>query len=248
MNFVHPDVVINLAAQSFVAADNIAEFYNTNVVAVSNLVKILVDFNKKYQQKTLFIQPSSANIYGNAGGKIDEQTPANPVNHYAASKFAMEIMLRQWINEIDICIVRPFNYTGVGQNISFVIAKLVHNFQQRNKVIELGNLDVARDFTDVRDVARAYLGLAETKYNNKELASGEVFNISSGVSVSLESIIDSLIQKPGFTPKIVVNPLFVRENEIKDLYGNSDKLSNFIGNQWRQITDFDETLIWMLSA
>lgn len=244
VNSANPDVVINLAAQSFVAADNISEFYQTNVAAVANLAKVLNDFNKNNNKNILFIQPSSANIYGNASGKITEQTPPNPVNHYATSKFAMEMMLKQWQNELNICIVRPFNYTGVGQNISFVISKLVHNFQQKNAVIELGNLDVARDFTDVRDVARAYLGLAES--NNQ--ISGQVFNISSGKSISLQNIINSLMQKTNFEPKIVVNPLFVRENEIKDLYGNSDKLSKFIGENWRQITNFDETLTWMLNA
>lgn len=244
VNFANPDVVINLAAQSFVAADNIGEFYQTNVVAVANLAKVLSDFNKNNHKNILFIQPSSANIYGNASGKINEQTPPNPLNHYATSKFAMEMMLKQWQNEINICVVRPFNYTGVGQNISFVIAKLVHNFQHKNAVIELGNLDVARDFTDVRDVARAYLALAESK--NK--ISGEVFNISSGKSISLQSIINSLMQKTNFEPKIVVNPLFVRKNEIKDLYGNSAKLNEFIGENWRQITNFDETLTWMLNA
>lgn len=248
VNSANPDVVINLAAQSFVASDNIGEFYQTNVVAVANLAKVLNDFNKSNNKNILFIQPSSANIYGNTSGKITEQTPPNPVNHYATSKFAMEMMLKQWQSDLNICVVRPFNYTGVGQNISFVISKLVHNFQQKNSVIELGNLDVARDFSDVRDVARAYLGLAETHIKNIKNVSGQVFNISSGNSISLQNIINSLIQKTNFEPKIVVNPLFVRENEIKDLYGNSDKLSEFIGKNWRQITNFDETLTWMLNA
>lgn len=233
--FFAPDVIVNLAALSFVAENQVAPFYAVNVSGTAalfeNVRRILPNIH-------VIIQPSSANIYGEQEGILDEKTHPYPVNHYAKSKWAMEVML-QGFDDLPIVITRPFNYTGVGQSERFLIAKMVEHFKKKSPVIELGNLDVARDFTDVRDVARAYVGLAEN------VQSG-IFNIASGRSLSLKRIFDELQRQSHHTMEIQVNPQLVRQNEIKNLIGNADKLTQAIG-QWRKIPNFAETLSWMLS-
>ena len=90
----------------------------------------------------------------------------------------MEYLAKTYMTRLGIVITRPFNYTGVGQETRYPIPKIVSHFTARAPHIELGNTDVARDFSDVRDVARAYRLLAEAR------PIGEIFNLCSGGSHS----------------------------------------------------------------
>ena len=123
---------------------------------------------------------SSANVYGNLQpGLLSESNPVNPANDYAVSKLAMEYMARLWIPKLPVAIARPFNYTGVGQSESFLIPKIVTHFVHRKHRIELGNMDVWREFNDVRDVVHAYRMLLEAR------PVGQVVNVCSSNLVSL---------------------------------------------------------------
>ena len=232
-----PDHVIHLAAISFVGHGDAGNFYRVNTVGTANLLDAAAAAEHPV---TKLVVASSANIYGNtAAGTIAESAPAAPANHYAGSKVAMELMTRPWAERLSIVVARPFNYTGVGQAEQFLVPKIVAHFRRRLPVIELGNLDVARDFSDVRDVAAAYCRLLTAP-------AGEAYNICSGESYSLGWIVDECRAITGHDIAVVVNPAFVRANEVKRLVGDGSKLAGLPGHQ--ATYSFGETLRWMLAV
>ena len=235
---VELDAVIHLAAISFVGHGDPADFYRVNTVGTTNLLAAVA---ASAHPPTKIILASSANIYGDSLiSPLTEADPAAPVNHYACSKLAMEFLARQWFDRLPIVVTRPFNYTGVGQSPSFLVAKIVDHFRRRAEVIELGNIDVARDFSDVRDVAAAYAALLDAP------VAGEFVNICSGRSYSLQWIIDRCAKISGHQMTVVVNPAFMRADEIKILTGSPAKLDAIDGKTERH--DLCATLRWMLEA
>lgn len=219
-----PDVIVHLAGISFVAHGDVDAIYRTNIVGTRNL---LAAASKLKTAPSAILLASSANIYGNAGVEIiDESTPAAPANDYAVSKLAMEYVAKLWTDKLPITIVRPFNYTGAGQSINFLLPKIVDHFKRRAHVIELGNLDVVREFSDVRNVVEYYRRLLQCDSN---FTSGDAFNICSGVGHSLLEAIEMLREISDHSPEIRVNPAFVRANEVKKLVGSRVKLENAIG-------------------
>lgn len=232
------DVVVHLAAIAFVAHGDTDEIYRTNIVGTRNLLAALADADHAPRSVVL---ASSANIYGNAKVEpIDEDTPATPANDYAVSKLAMEQMARLWLDRLPISIVRPFNYTGVGQSENFLIPKIVAHFRRGARIIELGNTDVARDFSDVRDVARAYaLSVAKP-------AGGLAVNFCSGVAHSLDNVLAMMANIAGYRIEVRVNPAFVRANEVKRLVGSNARLRALTG--FVPSIPLEETLRWMYSA
>jgi GDP-6-deoxy-D-talose 4-dehydrogenase len=239
---VRPHVIVHLAAIAFVAHRNVEEMYRSNIVGTRNLLAAAAEQASTVETVLL---ASSANVYGNASqGMLDEQTPVQPANDYAVTKLAMELMAKLWINKLPIVFARPFNYTGVGQSSNFLIPKIVNHFRARAATIELGNIDVTRDFGDVRNVAHAYRRLVEV--GSKTRFRGEVFNVCSGVGRTLLEIIQMAQQITGHTINIDVNPAFVRLDEVKVLIGSSAMLDNVIGP--RAKTPIEETLRWMLDS
>lgn len=234
---VRPSAVVHLAAISFVAHGDVDEIYRTNVVGTRNLLAALFDAGVRPRSVVL---ASSANVYGNAEVEpITEDTPPAPANDYAVSKLAMEYMARLWMDRLPITLVRPFNYTGVGQSEKFLIPKIVAHFRRGDRVIELGNTAVARDFSDVRDVARAYAALVE------RAPTGAVVNICSGIASSLDNVLGMMAEIAGYVSEVRVNPAFVRANEVNRLVGSNAELQRLVG--MRPATPFTETLQWMYS-
>jgi nucleoside-diphosphate-sugar epimerase len=230
-----------LAAISFVGHENEAELYNVNVVGTVNLLNALMALPSKPQKVLL---ASSANVYGNSpNSPIDELQMLAPANHYAVSKVAMELMAANFSHELPIVVTRPFNYTGPGQAINFVIPKLVHHFKAKLPVIELGNLNVEREFNDVRMVCEAYLALLKLPTERGHL---EVFNICSGQTYALQEVIQLLTEITGHSLEVKVNTAFVRRHEVHQLCGNSAKLSHAIGPL--SAYTFRDTLQTMLKA
>lgn len=238
MTEVRPDYLIHLAAISFVQHADADAFYRVNVLGTLNLLQALADAGVAPRRVVI---ASSANIYGNAaGGMLDEAQPPAPVNHYATSKVAMEYMVRTWFDRMPIVITRPFNYTGVGQAPHFLVPKIVSHFVARKSLIELGNLDVERDFSDVRDVARAYRGLLERD------CAGRTVNICSGRAHSLRGIIALMQEIAGYEIEVRVNPAFVRASEVKTLIGSPAALHAILGRF--EPIPLERTLRWMTEA
>ena len=238
MERVRPDYLIHLAAISFVQHADADAFYRVNVIGTMNLLQAMAD--AKLSPRRLIIA-SSANVYGNAtAGVIAESQPPQPVNHYAVSKLAMEFMVKTWNDRLPIVITRPFNYTGVGQEPHFLVPKIMSHFVQRAPLIELGNLDVERDFSDVRMVAQAYRGLLEQD------CAGQTVNICSGRPFSLRAILDTMQQIAGYEIDVRVNPAFVRQSEVKTLVGSPDRLRALVPGL--QPVPLEETLRWMYEA
>jgi nucleoside-diphosphate-sugar epimerase len=235
---VRPDVVVHLAAIAFVAHNDADQMYRVNVVGTRNLLEALAAGAHKPSSVLL---ASSANIYGNADvAVIDENVAPNPANDYAVSKLAMEYMARLWMDKLPITIARPFNYTGVGQAENFLLPKIVSHFRKGARRIELGNLAIARDFSDVRMVARSYRRLLAAA------PAGEAFNVCSGQPHSLESLVDIMSDIAGYRIEVHVNPAFVRANEVLTLTGSNARLTKAIGEV--ESAPLVETLRWMYTA
>ena len=236
---VAPDLVVHLAAISFVAVDNIESIYATNTIGSLNLLDALSKLSRVPERVIL---ASSANVYGDAGGlPIEETALPAPINHYGASKLAMEALASVYREQVPCVITRPFNYTGPGQALHFLVPKIVDHFARRADRIELGNLDVERDYLDVRSVVAIYAALLRN-----EKADGTVVNICSGRSVPLREIIERLQRLTGHDIEVVVNPEFVRSNEIRRLTGSNARLRELVSD-WPEY-DLDVTLGDMLAA
>jgi nucleoside-diphosphate-sugar epimerase len=184
---------------------------------------------------------SSANVYGNISGReLSEDICPAPVNHYAASKLAMEHMVRTWFDRVPIIMTRPFNYTGPGQDERFVVPKIVNHFKRRASSIQLGDTSVERDFSDVEDLVEAYMRLLESD------ARSEIVNICSGKTVSVAAIVAEMNRIAGYEIKVETQPALLRKNDINRLVGNNQKLRRLTG--FAPSTGIRETLLKMYAA
>jgi len=230
---VKPNYIINLAGISFVGNANRELFYKINVLAVENILDSCLEIKDYKPQK--IILASSATIYGNQNSDVlDESMNPNPVNHYGISKLAMEQLAKTYFAKLDIIISRPFNYTGVGQEEHFLIPKIVSHFKKNESEIELGNIDVYREFNDVAYVCDIYHRLLVSNIHS------EIVNVCSNRVIALNDVIKMMNKIAGYPIHIRVNPKFVRENEIVSLSGSVDKLYSLIG-EVKQV-EFDKTL------
>lgn len=236
---VKPDIVAHLAAISFVGHGDVEAIYRTNVLGTRNLLEAIAALETPPR---MTLVASSANVYGNADVEvIDEFTPAAPANDYAVSKLAMEYVAKLYAHRLPLVIARPFNYTGVGQSESFLLPKIVSHARRRAPVIELGNLDVARDFSDVRIVVQYYRKLLECPQ-----AAGKTFNVCSGEAYTLGDVLSMVQELAGHRFDIRVNPAFVRANEVKILRGSRAALDKLVGRI--ETIPLRDTLRWMLES
>lgn len=232
------DAVLHLAAISFVAHGDADELYRSNIVGSRNLLEAV---EGAAHTPRIVVLASSANVYGNATVEpIHEDVPPAPANDYAVSKLAMEHMAGLWADRLPIAITRPFNYTGAGQDVRFLIPKIVDHFRRRERKIELGNTQVWRDFGDVRSIARYYRGLVEVA------PTGATLNLCSGVGHSLDEVLNLMAGLAGYEIEVCVNPAFVRSNEVVRLVGSRERLVQILGDE--PMIPLGETLEWMYSA
>lgn len=232
---IKPDCVIHLAGVSSVTAADYQAIYRTNVEGT----RVLAEACRQYCVGK-FIFSSTSNVYGSTKEEVlNESARIDLRNDYAVSKYAAELVLALFKNDFEITIVRPFNYTGRGQAQTFLIPKIVEAFRNKEPELELGNLNVSRDFSDVRDVASVYARLVDLPSNF------DIINICSGRAYSIGQIVKICSSLTHHDVHIKTNPHFVRKNDILKQCGDADLLNAKMGVNFKRRM-LSETLHWMI--
>lgn len=241
VNNVQPDCVIHLAAQSFVPAAfaDPRETLKVNLFGTLNLLQALKAAN--FRGRLLYI--SSGDVYGLIAPEqlpVDEAQPIRPRNPYAVSKAAAEALCYQWsqTEDFEIIIVRPFNHIGPGQSERFVISdfcrQAVEIKRGRRAAMEVGDIDVTRDFTDVRDVILAYFALLENGIN------GETYNVCGGKEHLLHALLERILAIAGVKAELRKDPRRLRRSEQRRMAGSYEKLRR--ATKWQPVIGIDQSL------
>jgi len=242
-----PDAVIHLAGQTFVpeAFRDPARTFDVNLMGTLNLLQAL----KARGFKGPFLYVSSGDVYGQvdeAALPITEEQPPCPRNPYAVSKLSAEFLCLQWGLSEDwpVLVARPFNHIGTGQKESFVIASAA---RQINRIkqglqapqLEVGDIDVTRDFLDVDDVVSAYFALLEKG------TPGQVYNICSGHEQSIRSLIEQLADLAEVKLQLVQDPARMRRADQRRVCGSHQRLARTTG--WTPQISIQQSLRAILS-
>lgn len=219
-----PDGIFHLAAQSSVSTGEM-DAANTFVVNTVGTLQVLAAA-RSAARACRVLAVSSGECYGRAAGPspVAEDTPQRPVSIYAVSKAASELLVRQAREAYaaDVVCARPFNHTGPGQSPRFVCSDFAHQIialeRGTQSALRTGNLDVWRDFLDVRDVVRGYLDVWERG------TPGEVYNISSGEGRRIGDIVEDLFACAGVPPAVDVDPQRLRAADVPVLVGDNARL------------------------
>ncbi|MEN8222934.1 MAG: GDP-mannose 4,6-dehydratase [Acidobacteriota bacterium] len=224
-----PDKIYHLAAISNVGFSwkNPGLTYEVNFIGSSNILESAA----KYSPSARIILMSSAEVYsGVTGGLLKEDSKTSPDNPYALSKLAMEMAADLYINSknMDIIKIRSFNFTGPGQNVSFVSSDFAAQVAliekgKRDPVIKVGNLSAERDFSDVRDIARFLSVLG------REGKSGETYNLCSGRAYSISDMLNTLLELSDSNIRVEVEKERYRPVDKPLLAGDNSKIRNELG-------------------
>ena len=242
---VRPEGVFHLAGLAHVPASDAdpVRAFRVNALGSVNLLAAVAACG--VHCRVLLV--SSASVYGlvePSAMPVREQAPFRPLSPYGASKAAAELMACQWPDrEVEVVCVRPFNHTGPGQVSGFVCPDFARQLISIERgrhppTIAVGNLDVVRDFSDVRDVVTGYLAAWERG------RPGAVYNICSGVGRSVREVLDAMIELSGLRVRVEVVPERVRLADVPALIGSADALRTETG--WQPSIPWRETLAAVL--
>jgi GDP-4-dehydro-6-deoxy-D-mannose reductase len=245
LNEIRPDYVYHLAGVSSVGRSwkNLRETLEVNMFGALSILAGVCELGLPC--RVLIV--GSAEEYGITGAHpVEEDHPLHPVSPYGLSKMAQELLARQYVSAygVDAVLVRPFNHIGPGQSPDFVVSDFARQVARIEKglqepVLEVGNLDVIRDFTDVRDVVRAY---AELMQHGK---AGEVYNVCAGSGVSIRAVLDILISLSGREISVRIDERKLRPVENPVLVGSNEKICRAAG--WRPQIAMAESLAGVLN-
>jgi nucleoside-diphosphate-sugar epimerase len=230
---IRPTAVVHLAGISTPLHGSAGEIYSANVTGTANLLDALSKIDDPPKR---VIVASSATIYAPPVDQepITEEHPFGPQNHYGASKRAVEDVARLFSVRLPVIVTRPFNYTGPGQDPIFLIPKIVDHFVNRAPQIKLGNLDLYRDFSDIRRVVEAYVRLISGPIDHA------IVNICLGRTIHLASIISILREISGHSIEVITDPALVRPGEPRVIQGSAKRLEAMVGDLPNP--DFRETV------
>src|SRR5947209_6445826 len=238
-----PDYVVHLAAQSFVGVSwhAPAETLTTNILAQINVLEAI----RGLKMSPRFLAVGSSEEYGLVHDDelpIRETNALRPLSPYAVSKVTQDMMAFQYFKSYGLSLIRTraFNHEGPRRGDVFVTSNFAKQIAEieagrRAPVIHVGNLKTQRDFTDVRDVVRAYWLLLERG------APGEVYNICSGRAWSIQEVLDFLLSESRVRSIAVTeDPARLRPSDVPVLVGDASRLTRELG--WRPEIPFEQTL------
>lgn len=242
IKIIKPDCIFHLAAVSNVkhSWEKRRETMETNILGAFYLFEAV----RQYVPKSRILFVSSSDVYGTLPPNkraFREEDSVNIISPYALTKMTGEILSQFYvqIEKLDIIVARPFAHTGPGQSPQYVCSDWARQIAQIEKgwaepVIRVGNIEILRDFSDVRDVTRAYFLL--TKKGRK----GEVYNVCSGKAISLKEILKTLISLSSKKIKVKVDPQKKRKVDIPYLLGDNNKIKK--ETSWKPKIPLKETL------
>ncbi len=238
---VQPDFIVHLASMSSIQEswNNPQECFENNAKIILNILTAVKD--NKLQSRILSV--GSVEEYGSypeSEMPLKENYPLNPMNPYAVTKVFQENICKIYADYfgLDIVMTRSFNHYGVGQSDKFFIASMIKQLleikHEGKSSLEVGNIDVKRDFIDVRDAADIYFRLL---LKGKK---GEIYNVCSGTPVSLREVIKSCCRFLIIDPEIRVDVKRIRPSDIQIIYGDNTKLKKETG--WNQKYSLETSL------
>ncbi len=242
IQYEKPEYLFHLAALTS-AKRSFSDPKETFVNNVSGQINLLESIVKSGHTDTKILIVSSAEVYGLVKPEdlpIDEQTPFNPTNPYSVSKLAQDFLGLQYFNSnnLNIVRVRPFNHVGPRQAPHFVVSSFANKIALIEKgkasVMTVGNLEAKRDFTDVRDMVRAYL-LAIEKGK-----SGDVYNLGSGKSHKISEILDIMRGMSKTEIRVEKDPSLIRPSDDPELLCDPSRFENLTG--WKPEIPIEKTL------
>jgi GDP-4-dehydro-6-deoxy-D-mannose reductase len=239
---VRPDIIFHLAAASSVASswDHPGRFLEVNAVGTVNLLEVA----RTLDLDTRVVVSSSAEVYGAVPTDqqpITEDSPLEPLSPYAASKAAQDLLAAQYYHGYGMPTIRLrlFHHTGPRRPTQFVASSFAHQIARIERGLDpprlaVGNLEAVRDFTDVRDIARAYW-LAAVRG-----IPGDAYNVCSSRRTSIRRVLDMLLAHSEVEVEVEVDPNRLRAADIPCLVGNHSKFSDTTG--WQPEIPLVETL------
>jgi GDP-4-dehydro-6-deoxy-D-mannose reductase len=237
-----PDAIFHLAAQPLVSASrrNPWGTLETNIRMQLSLLEGVAQV--KPDCRVLVV--GSSEEYGQVSPgdlPVDEDTPLRPMNAYALSKVAQDLMGLQYhlVDKLHIVRVRPFNHIGPRQRLGFVVADFASQIAAAEAglqppVIAVGNLDARRDFSDVRDVVQAYAALMTHG------APGQVYNVGAGKSHSIQEILDTLLAMSRVPIEVRQDPDRMRPSETPDIVCDATRIRALCG--WQTTIPLEQSL------
>jgi GDP-4-dehydro-6-deoxy-D-mannose reductase len=236
-----PGAIYHLAALTHVGESWMAPAETFRVNAMGTLS--VLEAARAIDRTPRVLIVGSAEMYGGVRPDelpLTESSPLRPATPYAVSKVAAEYLgVQAWLGYgVPVLRVRPFNHVGPGQSERFVVSSIAKQIVEAERegatVLRVGNLSARRDYTDVRDVARAYRLLVERG------TPGEVYQVCSGVDLAVREIAERMLALSKRRMTLQVDPALVRPIDVPALRGDPSKLESVTG--WRPRIDLDATL------
>lgn len=241
-----PAAIYHLAGQAYVpnSLKDPVDTYRTNIDGGINVLEAV----RRHAPECVVLVVSSGEVYGKVApdAVVEEESALRPENPYAASKACLDILARQYRAAFGLrtVVARAFNHLGPGQSDIFVGSAFARQVAEaklgkRAPVIEVGNLDARRDFTDVRDVVRAYAALVEGERRHG------VYNVCSGKAIAVREILDRLVAASGMKVEIRQDPARMRASDTPVVVGSPARIAGETG--WKPSIPLERTLADLLA-